>query len=143
MHSTAETSLSSVNEPPREHTDRIEHYADVIVGGTDYPDSKHELPSCLLARVIGNFASYSGTSFYSHSVFIFNAEELPTSMVSHVNYCNVSVTQTPPKELYKVDLWQHLINIKNCSFVKAAKRKQDLDSEGALCESFESMALAT
>ena len=62
-------------------------------------------------------------------------------MVSHITCSNVSLPQTPPKELYKVDLWQHLVNVTHCSFRKAVKRKQDLDREGALCDSFESLGL--
>ena len=71
-------------------------------------------------------------------------------MVSHMTCTNSIVAQTcvndvEAQELYKTNLWQHLVQVKKCSFKDAfktaAKRKLDAEHQMLLCDSMDGLAL--
>ena len=49
-------------------------------------------------------------------------------------------------EMYKTNLWQHLVDVKKCSFrnafTSAAKRKIDADLQVSLCRSMDGLVLS-
>ena len=71
-----------------------------------------------------------------------------STLVSHC--CHVSTTQsgtagaseTATDDEWKADMWNHMLRIKNCSFSRALKRRNDALEDLDLCESFDSMSLS-
>ena len=72
-------------------------------------------------------------------------------MVSHMTCTNYVATQNcmndvGAQDLYKTNLWQHLVQVKKCSFKgafkAAAKRKLDAEHQTLLCESMDGLALS-
>ena len=69
-------------------------------------------------------------------------------MVSHsyTEFAHVDVPCDVPEsddiESWKADMWQHMLNVKNSSFSKAIKRRNQAQNDSALCESFDSLCLS-
>ena len=147
--------LSLVNDPSKELPVRNEHYASALVHTVGTSDPKGEVLTLENTRGIEFLPDYArtrGYSFLSHYVSSYSSlNQQRCSMVSHMTYVNTVVAQNAMEdaealELYKTNLWQHLVQVKRCSFknafTTAAKRKLDAEQHVSLCESMDGLVLA-
>ena len=132
--------LSSDDGSPKTQPPANEH--PMIPGGsaTVVWNPEGEVSTLLSANAIENFVNYPGPSILSNMVYSLHSSlnSQYSSMVSHVIDSNVVYAQkTDANEPHIVDLWQHLTNVKACSFVRAASIKRARDDEKSLCRGFE------
>ena len=122
---------------------RNEHY-DILVGmAMEDVHTKSQLSSMYGHRVIGILHEAPDTSLSSHLASSYNLVDAPfsSSMVCHAtpaSLCSSTVT-LDPLPLHKVDLWQHLKNVCQTSFGKAAKRKAEKESLEKVVASFSNL----
>ena len=150
VYSDGKMALTSANELGESLSHRNEHPNGLVTDADVMVSLKGELLRPKNRVGIDVFATYGPTAYVSsvsHSVMQYHCLSSST-LVSHC--CHVTTTpsetggipETASDDEWKADMWNHMLKIKNCSFSRALKRRNDVLEDASLCESFDSMSLS-